>query len=76
MDESTLKWASLVFMWVVSLAAGISLVRSAFNNLPQPGLSRLQAVLGEIRFRLRLVAGIVLLFWVIGGVFWVLWVMS
>ncbi len=61
---------TLLIIWVVSAIAGFEFLRTAFRERrTRPG-SRLKAAAEEVRFRLRLAAGLILLIFVASGLIW------
>jgi hypothetical protein len=60
----------LIAVWTVSLLAGVAFIREALKDFAPRQGSKWVLVLKEIRYRLRMTAGIVLLLWVIGGIAW------
>jgi len=62
----------LVFAWLISTAAGISLLYSAFRDKSPVPTRGWRKFFREIRFRFYFVTGIVLILWVISGIAWIL----
>lgn len=60
----------LLIVWAVSLLTGIALIQAAFKGKASHASSKLSAAYNEIRFRFRLVAGIMLIAWVVSGLVW------
>jgi hypothetical protein len=71
MNQGFASQLIMLIVWVISLVAGITLIRQAFleNKARQ---SRLENAVNEIKFRLRLAMGLGLVIWVIGGIVWML----
>jgi hypothetical protein len=62
----------LIPVWLVSGFAGISFLRQALHYQSRPAARGWRKYLGEVRIRLLLVAGILLILLVVSGVVWVL----
>ena len=57
-----------VFVWMVSGLAGTQLIQAAFKGLYPPRRSRIGAIIQDILFRFRFVAGIMLIVYVLAGI--------
>ena len=62
----------MVFVWVASGLAGLAFIRGALKDRSTGQNSRLGRAANEVRFRLRLAAGIGLVLWVLSGILWAL----
>ncbi len=70
MSPTQLRTILVLLVWLIVAIAGASFIRSAFRGRKTARNSRLAATVGEIRFRLRLAFGLLLLLLVVSGVFW------
>jgi phosphotransferase system glucose/maltose/N-acetylglucosamine-specific IIC component len=62
----------LIFVWIVSAVAGVSLLYSAFHDKsPVPSKKGLRKFFREVRFRLFFAMGTGLILWVISGIVWI-----
>jgi hypothetical protein len=70
MELTPVTLTLLILVWISSALAGIALIRVAL--LERAGRSRffVRRAAYEIRFRLRLAAGVGLLTWVLLGILW------
>ena len=60
----------LAFIWGVTALAGLSFLHGAFKEKLKPPAKGVRAIVLEIKFRLKLAAGVGLLLTVIAGVVW------
>jgi hypothetical protein len=70
MTPTLFRTLLLLFIWLIVAVAGISFIRSAFHGRKSGQNSRLAVAVNEVRFRLRLAFGVILLFLVASGVVW------
>ncbi len=70
MDRAQLQTVILVIIWGVVGLAGVSFLRSAFRDRTMRRNSKLAAAMDEVRFRLRLAFGVLLLILVASGFIW------
>ncbi len=66
----TAQVITLSFIWIISAVAGFQFLRAAFRERRTQSGSRLRAAAEEVRFRLRLAAGLILLLFVASGLVW------
>ncbi len=69
---SILQAGFILLIWLVSAVAGFEFLRAAFRERRTNSGSRLKAAAEEIRFRLRLAAGLILLLFVASGLVWLI----
>jgi hypothetical protein len=62
----------LIAVWIILFLAGVAFIKEALKDYGHGRGSKWILVMTEIRYRLRMTAGIVLLLWVIGSVVWIL----
>jgi hypothetical protein len=72
MEKNITNIVVLSAVWVISLVAGIALVRQALREQPESIRPRMKRLAKEIGKRLKLAAGVGLLAWVASGLIWVL----
>jgi hypothetical protein len=72
MDHSPLTLFIVGIVWLVSIIAGVTMIRGALADHKPVGRSWMHRAAGELRFRLRLAAGAGLLAWVILGMIWMI----
>jgi hypothetical protein len=72
MDHSPLTLLIVGIVWVVSIIAGVTLIRGALADHKAVEGSWMHRAAGELRFRLRLAAGAGLLTWVVLGMIWMI----
>lgn len=72
MDHSPLTLLIVGIVWLVSIVAGITMIRGALADHKTAESTWVRRAAGELRFRLRLAAGVGLLTWVILGVIWMI----
>jgi hypothetical protein len=62
----------LVIIWTIFLVTGISLIWQAIMDKSSPTKSKARRIVNEIKFRLKFAIGVVLMIFVLSGVFWLL----
>jgi hypothetical protein len=60
----------LAFIWGATALAGLSFLHGAYKDRQKPPAKGVRGVVLEVKFRLKLAAGVGLLLTVIGGVAW------
>ena len=72
MEQNLITYIFMFLVWGASGLAGLAFIWRALKDRTANQDSRLQQAANEVRFRLRLAAGIGLVLWVISGILWVL----
>ncbi len=72
MDKSPATIFAVILMWVVLSITGFSFLRNAVMEQAPKKSSKVGLVLREVRFRARLIAGLLMLLWVAVSLVWVL----
>jgi hypothetical protein len=72
MSGNSIKVILMVISWMFCGVAGVLFIRRGIEENEKPSKSKLKAIWKEIKFRLNLVAGILLLGWVIYGFVWLI----
>lgn len=72
MNHSPLTLLIVGIVWLVSIVAGVTIIRGALADHKAAEGSWMRRAAGELRFRLRLAAGAGLLTWVILGMIWLI----
>ncbi len=70
MGNSPATFVLLAFIWGAMVLAGVSFLHGAYKEKTKPPAKGMRAVVLEVRFRLKLAAGVALLLLVTGGVVW------
>jgi hypothetical protein len=72
LDKSPATITAVILMWVVFSITGFSFLKNAVMEETPKRSSKVRLILGEVRFRVRLFMGILLLLWVAVSLVWVL----
>ena len=70
MKSNPATLATLIVVWSASVLAGLALIVSAVRERRSEKKSMLHRAAYEVRFRLRLAAGLALILWVVSAVVW------
>ena len=71
-EQNTITFIFMIIVWGASGLAGLAFIWRALKDRAADQESGLRRAANEVRFRLRLAAGIGLVLWVISGILWVL----
>lgn len=72
MQSTPTTLVTLVIVWAASILAGLAFIISAIRERRSEKKSMLHRAAYEVRFRLRLAAGLALIIWVVSAVVWAL----
>jgi hypothetical protein len=73
-EKNLLTILILAVVWLLCAVAGITMIRQASIEQAKPSQSKLRQVFNELRYRLRMVVGILMLLFAGSGIFWALFI--